>query len=121
MKIKNHETNFKDKPSDPSNARIMNELIPIIEEFMQKENRGYVFLPSPQRTGNHRTFLAFRANFQKKEEVYTLFWASLLAMVDCFRRYVPEKDFREWKEGFIPTVQAMTEIAFPSIKLFEEK
>lgn len=121
MKIKNHKTNFEGKPSDPSNARIMNELIPIIEEFMQKENRGFVFLPVPQRTGNHKTFLTLRANVQEEEELYTLFWVSMLAMVDCFRKYVPEKDFRKWKEGFIPTIQAMTEIAFPSIKMFEGK
>lgn len=104
---------------DKSNERIV-KVVKEISRIMEREGRGFIFCPIVQPQGNHKTLCAVSFNTEDGEigEVELVqFWASLTSLIDNFMKSLPKDKQREFKNGFIPFIQATAEISFPTIKL----
>lgn len=106
---------------DKSNQRIMKKMEEIYD-FMAEEDRGFIFVPMVQLKGDHKTMcvVSFNKEVEKLNEADMIrFWATMAALIENVQTYIPEHLKQEYRDGFLPFVQATAEGCFPSIKLVD--
>lgn len=117
------------KYKDKSNVRI-NKALDELAKVMNKEERGFLFAPMVQLHGNHSTFLRAEFSLKGEKEKMTaeitteeiaLFWATIMGIVCNFQTQVPEDLQKAFKEGFIPAIEGIAELCFPSIEFTKLK
>lgn len=104
----------KTKYKDDSNKRIVEALVEL-EKVMEEEGRGWLFCPVVQEEGGHNTLCV--AKFQDANS----FWATIGMIIIEINRQVPEDMREEFREGFIPMCQMVTQLAFPKMKILPVK
>lgn len=103
---------------DKSNERIQQEILKLAE-FMDKEGRGFIFAPLPQRDSNHKTFLAVQGTGEQfDEEFLTAFWAGMLSIIRNMHPQVPEDLLPTFKKQYKAFLKAsMVEFNMGAIEL----
>lgn len=104
----------KTKNKDESNKRIVEALLEL-EKVMEEEDRGWLFSPMIQEEGNHHTLTV--AKFKDLNS----FWATIGMIIIEINKQVPEEYREDFREGFIPMCQMVTELAFPKMKILPMK
>lgn len=104
---------------DKSNQRIMKKMEELYD-FMTEEDRGFIFVPMVQVKGDHKTMcvVSFNKEAKKLNEADMIrFWATMAALIENVKTSIPEHLKQEYKDGFLPFVEAVSGRCFPSIKL----
>lgn len=101
---------------DDSNERIL-KMIESVQEEMNKEDRGFIFAPMIQPTGDHRSFVVVA---DKKghtlDETMMMFWATMASIIINVNTQIPEDKREEFKFGFMAFIETCCQQAFPSLE-----
>lgn len=101
---------------DDSNERLV-ELVEIICKKMDAEDRGFIFAPMVQPTGNHRSFVIVAdRKGHDVEETLKMFWTTMVSIAMNVNTQVPEDLRGEFQLGFIAFVKMCCQECFPGME-----